>query len=161
MQGPLPPNPQGGNKAPSVHVRVGTNVDVRATLEARRRDRDEAESRRYQPRRGGRYDPDHDRSTSPEPPGPRVLSEAIHRAKFLARFRQPTNLTKYLGETNAELWLADYRLACQLGGADDDFLIIHNMPLHLADTARAWLEHLPERMIHDWADLVKIFVRNF
>jgi len=35
VQGPPPPNPQGGNKAPSVHERVGTNVDARATLEAR------------------------------------------------------------------------------------------------------------------------------
>jgi len=86
VQGPPPPNPQGGNKAPSVHEHVGTNVDARATLEARRRDRDEAESRCYRPRRGGRYNPDHDRSTSPEPPGPRVFSEAIRRAKFPARF---------------------------------------------------------------------------
>jgi len=149
VQGPPPPDPQGGNRAPSVHERVGANADVRATLEARQRDRDEAESRRYQPRRGRRYDPDHDRSTSPEPPGPRVFSEAIRRAKFPVRFRQPTNVTNYSGETNPDLWLADYRLACQLGGADDDLLIIRNLPLHQADTARAWLEHLPERMIHD------------
>jgi len=59
------------------------------------------------------------------------------------------------------LWLADYHLGCQLGGAEDDLLIIRNLPLHLADTARAWLEHLPECMIHDWADLVRIFVGNF
>jgi len=136
-------------------------VDARATLDARRRNRDEAESRRYRPRRGGRYDPDHDRSTSPEPPGPRVFSEAIRRAKFPARFRQPPDLTESSGETNPELWLADYRLACQLGEANDDLLIIRNLPLHLADSARAWLEHLPKRMIHDWADLVKIFVGNF
>ena len=145
VQGPPPPNPQGGDRAPSVHERVGANADARA----RRRDRDEAESQRYRPCRGGRYDPDHDRSTSPEPLGPRVFSEAIRRAKFPARFRQPANLTKYSGETNPELWLADYRLACQLGGAEDDLLIIRNLPLHLADTARVWLEHLPERMIHD------------
>ena len=161
MQGPPPPNPQGGNKAPSVHERVGTNVDARATLEARRRDKDVSESRRYRPCRGGRYDPDHDRNTSPEPPGPRVFSEAIRRAKFPARFQQPANLTKYSGETNPELWVVDYHLAGQLGGADDDLLIIRNLPLHLADSARAWLEHLPERMIHDWADLVKIFIGNF
>ena len=42
MQGPAHPNPQGGAKAPSVHEHVGTNVDARATLEARRHDRDEA-----------------------------------------------------------------------------------------------------------------------
>ena len=40
-------------------------------------------------------------------------------------------------------------------------LIIRNLPLHLADSARAWLEHLPERLIHGWADLVRIFVKNF
>ena len=148
VQGPSPPNPQGGNKAPSVHERVGTNVDTRATLEAKRCDRNEAESRCYRPHRGWTYDPDHDRSTLPEPPGPRVFSEAIRRAKFLARFRQPANLTKYSRETNPKLWLADYRLACQLGGADDDLLIIRNL-------------HLPERMIHGWADLVRIFIRNF
>jgi len=85
VQGPPPPNPQGGNRSPSVHERVGADADVRATLEARRHDRDdEAESRRYRPRQGGRYDPDHDRSTSLEPPGPRIFSEAIRRAKFPA-----------------------------------------------------------------------------
>ena len=88
--------------ARSVTERVGTNVDGRATLEARQHDRDEAESRRYRPRRGGRYDPDHDRSTSPEPPGPRVFSEAIRSAKFPARFRQPANLANYSGETDPD-----------------------------------------------------------
>ena len=47
MQGPMPPNLQGGTKAPSVHERVGTNVDARATLKARRHDWDEGESRWY------------------------------------------------------------------------------------------------------------------
>ena len=42
---------------------------------------------------------------------------------------------KYSGETNPELRLADYRLACQLGGADDDRLIIYNLPLFLSDSA--------------------------
>jgi hypothetical protein len=41
------------------------------------------------------------------------------------------------------LWLVNYRLACQLGGTDDDNLIIRNLPLFLYDAARAWLEHLP------------------
>ena len=44
---------------------------------------------------------------------------------------------KYSGETNPKLWLADYRVACQLGGTDDDLLIIHNLPLLLLDSARA------------------------
>jgi hypothetical protein len=29
----------------------------------------------------------------------------------------------------------DYRLACHLGGTDDDNLIIRNLPLFLSDTA--------------------------
>jgi hypothetical protein len=59
------------------------------------------------------------------------------------------------------LWLADYRLACQLGGTDDDNLIIRNLPLFLSDAARAWLEHLPPAQISDWDDLVKAFAGNF
>jgi hypothetical protein len=87
--------------------------------------------RGYHPRHGGRYDSEEDRSPSPEPPGPRVFSRAIQRAPFPARFRAPTTITKYSGETRPELWLADYRLACQLGGTDDDNLIIRNPPFPL------------------------------
>jgi hypothetical protein len=52
-------------------------------------------------------------------------------------------------------------LACQLGGTDDDNLIIRNLPLFLSDTARAWLEHLPSRQISNWDDLVQAFADNF
>jgi hypothetical protein len=44
---------------------------------------------------------------------------------------------KYSGETRPELWLADYRLAYQLGGTDDDNLIIRNLPLFCSAAARA------------------------
>jgi hypothetical protein len=86
-------------------------------------------------------------SPSPEPPGPQAFSRAIRRAPFPTRFRTPTTITKYSGETRPELWLADYWLACQLGGTDDDILIICNLPLFLSDVARAWLEHLPPAQI--------------
>jgi hypothetical protein len=128
--------------------------DRRARLEERVR-------RGYHPRRGGCYDSEEDRSPSPELPGSRVFSRAIRRAPFPARFRAPTTITKYSGETRPELWLADYRLACQLGGTDDDNLIIHNLPLFLSDAARAWLEHLSPAQISDWDDLVKAFAGNF
>jgi hypothetical protein len=59
------------------------------------------------------------------------------------------------------VWLNDYRLACQLGGATRDEVIIRNLPLHLADSARTWLEHLPASQIHNWDDLVHTFVGNF
>jgi hypothetical protein len=66
--------------------------DRRARLEEKVR-------RGYHPRHGGRYDNEEDRSPSPEPPGPRVFSRAIRRAPFPARFRAPTTITKYSGET--------------------------------------------------------------
>jgi hypothetical protein len=75
--------------------------------------------------------------------------------------RSPTTITKYSGETRPELWLADYRLACQMGGMDDDNLIIRNLSLFLSDAARAWLEHLPPAQISNWDDLVRAFAGNF
>jgi hypothetical protein len=108
----------------------------------RRAHLDEKVRRGYHPRRGGRYDSGEDRSPSPKPPGLQAFSQAIRRAPFPTRFRAPTTITKYSGETRPELWLGDYRLACQLGGTDDDNLIIGNLPLFLSDAARAWLEHL-------------------
>jgi hypothetical protein len=59
------------------------------------------------------------------------------------------------------VWLNDYRLACQLGGATTDEVIIRNLPLHLANSARMWLEHLPASQIHNWDDLVRTLVGNF
>jgi hypothetical protein len=133
--------------------------------EHHRRDRrarlDDKVRRGYHPRRGGRYDSEEDRSPSPEPPGPRVFSRAIRRAPFPTRFRALTTITKYSGETRPELCLADYWLACQLGGTDNDNLIIRNLPLFLSDAARAWLEHLPPTQISNWDDLVKAFAGNF
>jgi hypothetical protein len=130
---------------------------------------DERVRRGYHPRRGGRYDSEEDRSydseedrsPSPEPLGPRAFSRAIRRAPVPARFWAPTTITKYSGETRPELWLADYQLACQLGGTDDDNLIICNLPLFLSDAAQAWLEHLPPAQISNWDDLVKAFAGNF
>jgi hypothetical protein len=59
------------------------------------------------------------------------------------------------------VWLNDYHLACQLGGATTDEVIIRNLPLHLADSARTWLEHLLASQIHNWDDFVRTFVGNF
>jgi hypothetical protein len=80
---------------------------------------------------------------------------------FPQRFHQPTTIVKYNGEMDPCVWLNDNRLACQLGGATSDEVIICNLPLHLADSARTWLEHLPAGQIHNWHDLVRAFVGNF
>jgi len=68
----------------------------------------------------------------------------------------------YNGETKLELWLVDFRLACQLGGArGDNRAIIRQLPLFFSDTARKWLEELLADQIHDWVDLVRVFEGNF
>jgi len=99
---------------------------------------------------------------APEPPGPRVSSRAIRSTPLASPFRPPTSIAKYNGETKLELWLADFRLACQLGGAQgDDRAIIRQLPLFLSDTARRWLEELSANQIYDWVDLVRVFEGNF
>src|SRR6185437_2702190 len=153
-------------KAPSVRDRIG-KAPARERLHDTRGHAGDGDTRyiindrKYTPRRGGRLDPEHDRGESPEPPGTLVFSREIQTAPFPPRFRQPTTLVKYSGETDLAIWLNDYRLACQLGGATEDAVIIRNLPLHLADATRTWLEHLPADQIHNWADLVHIFVGNF
>jgi hypothetical protein len=136
--------------------------DARNVINARRTSKAEARAAAgYHPRRGGRCDSVEDRSPTPEPPGTRVFSQEIRTAAFPQRFRQPTTIVKYNGETDPRVWLNDYRLACQLGGATSNEVIIRNLPLHLADSARTWLEHLPASQIHNWDDLVRTFVGNF
>jgi hypothetical protein len=115
----------------------------------------------YHPRRGRRYDSCEDRSSTPEPPGTRVFSREIRTASFPQCFRQPTSIDKYTEETDLHVWLNDCRLACQLGGATIDEVIICNLPLHLADSARTWLEHLPASQTHNWGYLVCTFEGNF
>jgi hypothetical protein len=121
------------NTAPATSGRLGHEHHHRN----RRAHLDEKVRRGYHPRCGGHYDSGEDRSPSTEPPGPQAFSRAIRRVPLPTRFRTLTTITKYSGETRPELWLADYRLACHLGGTDDDNLIIRNLPLFLSDTARA------------------------
>jgi hypothetical protein len=118
--------------------------EARNVINARRTSREDARAAvGYHPRRGGRYDSDEDRSPKSEPLGTRVFSREIRAAAFPQRFRQPSTIVKYNGETDPRVWLNDYRLVCQLGGATRDKVIIRNLPLHLGDSARTWLEHLP------------------
>ena len=128
-----------------MHERLGRHRDARNTLNARRRahgDTREGASRGYHPHHGRHYDNGEDRSLSPDLPGPQAFGRHILNAAFPPRYRPPTNIPKYSGETNPGLWLEDYQLAYQAGGADNDDFIIRNLPLFLADLARAWLGHL-------------------
>ena len=69
-------------KAPSVHDRIG-KTPARERLHDTRGHADDGDARyiingrKYTPRRGGRFDPEHDRGESPEPPDTRVFSREI------------------------------------------------------------------------------------
>ena len=102
-----------------------------------------------------------ERSPSPDLPGPQAFGRHILNTAFSPRYRPPTNISKYSGEMNPGLWLEDYRLACQAGGAYSDSFIIRNGPLFLANLARTWLDNLLPNRIQSWADLKEIFVENF
>ncbi|KAF8652000.1 hypothetical protein HU200_062940 [Digitaria exilis] len=104
---------------------------------------------------------DWDSNSDSNCPGRAAFSHEIHTVAIPPRFRLPTNFSKYDGETDPSVWLDDFRLACRVGGAFDDKVIIRNLPLYLAEPARAWLERLPNGKIRNWADLRSIFVGNF
>ena len=84
----------------------------------------------------------------------------IHNAPFPQRYRPPTNIRRYTGETNPSLWLEDYWLTCRAGSGDNDYFIIYNLPLFPTDTALTWLEHLPASRIQNWSDLKEVFIEN-
>jgi hypothetical protein len=48
-----------------------------------------------------------------------------------------SNIVKYDGKTNPNIWLEDYHLACRAGGVYDDLFIIQFLLIYLADSARA------------------------
>ena len=99
---------------------MATRHDTRHDInEYRRRRHGDAEERGYSAHRCRRYDSDGDRMAS-KPLGPRVFNRAFRSTPLPSPFRPSTSIAKYNGETKPELWLADFRLACQLGGARGD-----------------------------------------
>jgi hypothetical protein len=98
---------------------------------------------------------------SPEGPGPKAFGSNMHNTHSLKSFRALSSIIKYDGKTSPNIWMEDYRLACRVGGVDDDLFIIQFLPIYLADSARAWLDHLPRNVIDGWEDLMEIFISNF
>jgi hypothetical protein len=80
---------------------------------------------------------------------------------FPPRFRPPTNITKYTGETIPTVWLEDFRLACRAGGVDDEYFIIQHLPICVGEHIRAWLKFLPSNNICSLAELKQVFIGNF
>jgi hypothetical protein len=48
-----------------------------------------------------------------------------------------------------------------VGRVNDDLFIIQLLTINLADSARAWLDHLLRNVIDRWDDLREIFTGNF
>jgi hypothetical protein len=87
--------------------------DTRNFINARRTGKVETQlAVGYYPWWGGGYGSREDRSPTPEPPGTRMFSREISMVSFPQRFRLPTSIDKYTGETDPRVWLNDYRLAC-------------------------------------------------
>jgi hypothetical protein len=98
---------------------------------------------------------------SPEGPGLKAVRSNMCDTRFLKHLQASSNIVKYVGKTNPIIWVKDYRLACMVGGADEDVFIIQFLYIYLADPAKAWLGHLPRNMIDSWEDLREIFTHNF
>jgi hypothetical protein len=85
----------------------------------------------------------------------------VRDAWFPKHFWAPNDIIKYDGKTNSIVWLEDYHLMCQVGGVDSDMFFIQSLPIYLANTSRAWFNHLPRNSIDCWEDLKEIFTGNF
>lgn len=62
----------------------------------------------YNQRCVGHFDPNGDRSLSPPPPRPWAFSCCIFQAPLPQWYKAPTNIAKYLGESNPNLSSGDY-----------------------------------------------------
>jgi hypothetical protein len=80
----------------------------------------------------------------------RILSPEGQHPKY---FQAPNNDIKYDSKTNLTVWLEDYCLTCKLSGANNILFIIQLLPIYLADSARAWPDHLPRNTLDSWEDV--------
>ena len=67
---------------------------------------------------------------------------------------------RYNGADKPNSWLSDYALAVQIAGGNG-LVAARFLPLMLEGTARSWIENLPEKSIHNWQDMEKVFTQHF
>jgi hypothetical protein len=96
-----------------------------------------------------------------EGPGPKAFESNVREACFSKHFWAPNTIVKYDGKTNPSVWLQDYQLMRRVVGVDNDLFIIKLLPIYLANTSRAWIDHLRRNSIDCWEDLKEIFTGNF
>jgi hypothetical protein len=91
----------------------------------------------------------------------KAFGGVVHDAHFPRHFRASGNIIKYDGKINPSVWLETYCLVCRSGEANNDLFIIQFLPIYLADSARAWLDHLSRNAIDNWYNLGEIFTGDF
>jgi hypothetical protein len=101
------------------------------------------------------------RSLSLEGPGPKAFKSNVCDVCFPRHFQVPSNIIKYDGKTNPSVFLEDFHLTCRVGEAGNDLFTIQFLPVYLANTCRAWLDHLPRNSINCLEDLKDIFTSTF
>ena len=84
----------------------------------------------------------------------------IRQEPFPKGFTLPRDTPKYNGATKPEDWLTDYTAAVGIAGGNKR-VAVHYAPLMLKESARTWLNSLPEGSINSWLDFEEVFVRNF
>ena len=61
---------------------------------------------------------------------------------------------------NPATWLQDYATAMNIQNAST-LIATRYLPLMLEDTARTWINNLPKNSINSWAEMKKVFIKNF
>jgi hypothetical protein len=84
----------------------------------------------------------------------------VRDAHFLKHLWAPSNIVEFDDETSPGICLEDYYLACRAGGVDDNLFIIQLVPIYLADSSRASLDHLLRNVIDSSEDLRETFTGN-
>jgi len=93
--------------------------------------------------------------------GPECFGPAI---RHVVVPRDMTSVSKscprYNGGDKPNSWLSDYAMAVQIAGGDG-LVAARFLPLMLEGTARSWIETLPEKSIHNWRDMERVFTQHF
>jgi hypothetical protein len=93
--------------------------------------------------------------------GPECFGPAIRNVQIP---RDMTSVSKthqrYNGADKPNSWLSDYALAVEIAGGNG-LVAARFLPLMLEGTARSWIENLPEKSIHSWHDMEKVFTQHF
>ena len=67
---------------------------------------------------------------------------------------------RYNGAEKPNSWLSAYALVGEIAGGGG-LVAPCFLPLMLEGTARSWIENLPEKSIHNWRDMEKVFTQHF